>query len=91
MSGLGPSLAFPLGDWDWRRERAGGHGQGKPETMTRTLMGIARKALRLALIELLIPGGTLVVLVLLLTGGSVLPIPEKLATLVPLLKGFRRT
>ncbi|MGH7409299.1 MAG: hypothetical protein ACREKF_14985 [Candidatus Methylomirabilales bacterium] len=59
--------------------------------MISRLMEIARKALRLALIELLIPGGTLVVLVLLLTGGSVLPIPEKLASLLPILKGLRRT
>jgi len=59
--------------------------------MTRKLMGVAQKVLRLALIELLIPGGTLVVLVLLLTGGSVLPIPEKLASLLPILKGLRRT
>jgi hypothetical protein len=59
--------------------------------MAGKLMGVARKVLRLALIELLIPGGTLVVLVLLLTGGSVLPIPEKLASLLPILKGFRRT
>jgi hypothetical protein len=59
--------------------------------MAGKLMGVARKALRLALIELLVPGGTLVVLVLLLTGGSVLPIPEKLASLLPILKGLRRT
>jgi hypothetical protein len=59
--------------------------------MAGKLMGVARKALRLALIELLVPGGTLVVLVLLLTGGSVLRIPEKLASLLPILKGFRRT
>ncbi len=56
--------------------------------VTRKLMGIAQKVLRLALIELLIPGGTLVVLVLLLTGGSVLPL--KLASLLPILKGLRR-
>jgi len=54
-------------------------------------MGIARQALRLALIELLVPGGTLVVLALLLTGSSVLPIPEKIASLLPMLKGLRRT
>jgi len=59
--------------------------------MARTLMGIARKALSLALIELLVPGGTLVVLALLLTGSSVLPIPEKIASLLPMLKGLRRT
>lgn len=59
--------------------------------MAGKLMEIARKALSLALIELLVPGGTLVVLALLLTGGSVLPIPEKVAALLPILKGFRRT
>jgi len=59
--------------------------------MARTLMGIARQALRLALIELLVPGGTLVVLALLLTGSSLLPIPEKIASLLPMLKGLRRT
>lgn len=59
--------------------------------MISTLKGIARQALRLALIELLVPGGTLVVLALLLTGNSVLPIPEKVAALLPILKGFRRT
>lgn len=59
--------------------------------MIRTLKGIARKARRLAFIELLVPGGTLVALALLLTGSSVLPIPEKVASLLPILKGFRRT
>ena len=59
--------------------------------MGKKVMGVARKVLRLALIELLIPGGTLVVLALLLTGGSGLPIPERLAALLPILKGFRRT
>jgi len=59
--------------------------------MAGKLMGIARKALSLALIELLVPGGTLVVLALLLTGSSVLPIPEKIASLLPMLKGLRRT
>lgn len=59
--------------------------------MASKVMGVARKALRLALIELLIPGGTLLVLVLLLTGGSVLPIPDKVASLLPILKGLRRT
>ena len=58
--------------------------------MARKLMGVARKALKLALIELLVPGGTLVVLILLLMGGSVLPIPEKVAALLPSLKGLRR-
>lgn len=58
--------------------------------MTRKLMGVGRKALRLALIELLIPGGTLVVLALLLSSASVLPIPEKLASLLPMLKGLRQ-
>jgi hypothetical protein len=53
-------------------------------------VGIARKALKLMLIELLVPGGTLVVLALLLTSGSALAIPEKVAPLLSFLKAFRR-
>lgn len=59
--------------------------------MTGKLLGVARKALKLALIELLVPGGTLVVLGLLLAGASLHGIPEKVASLLPILKGFRRT
>ena len=59
--------------------------------MGKKVMGVARKVLRLALIELLIPGGTLVVLALLLTGGSGLPIPEKVTSLLPILKRLWRT
>ncbi len=58
--------------------------------MTGKLVGIAKKALMLVLIELLVPGGTLVVLALLLTGSSALVIPEKVAPLLPFLKDFRR-
>jgi hypothetical protein len=58
--------------------------------MTGKLVGFARKALKLLLIELLVPGGTLVVLALLLTGSSGLAIPEKLAPLLPCLKALRR-
>jgi len=58
--------------------------------MTGKLVGIAKKALTLVLIELLVPGGTLVVLALLLTGSSALAIPEKVAPLLPSLKAFRR-
>ena len=58
--------------------------------MTGKLVGIARTALRLVLIELLVPGGTLVLLALLLTGGSALAIPEKVSALLPFLKALRR-
>ena len=58
--------------------------------MTGKLVGIARKALTLVLIELLVPGGTLVVLALLLTGSSALPIQEKVAPLLSFLKAWRR-
>ncbi len=58
--------------------------------MAGKLVGIAKKALTLVLIELLVPGGTLVVLALLLTGNSALAIPEKVAPLLPSLKAFRR-
>lgn len=58
--------------------------------MTGKLVEIARKAFKFALIELLVPGGTLVVLALLLTGGSALAIPEKVAALLPFLKAWRR-
>ncbi len=54
------------------------------------LVGIARQALKLVLIELLVPGGTLVVLALLLTGSSALAIPERVAPRLPLLKALRR-
>ncbi len=54
------------------------------------LVGIARQALKLVLIELLVPGGTLVVLALLLTGSSALAIPERVAPLLPFLKALRR-
>ena len=66
--------------------QAAGQGVG----MTGKLVGIARLALKLALIELLVPGGTLVVLALLLTGSSVPAILEKVATLFPFLKALRR-
>jgi hypothetical protein len=50
----------------------------------------AKKAVGLLLIELVVPGGTLLVLTLLLTGGS-LPIPERLAAALPVLKLLRRS
>ena len=71
-----------------RTREVAGSGVG---AVTRMLMGVARKALRLALIELLIPGGTLVVLTLLLSGASLPGIPQKVAALLPILKGLRRT
>ncbi len=55
------------------------------------LLGIARTALKLVLIELLVPGGTLVVLALLLTGTSAPAILEKVAPLLPFLKALKRT
>ncbi len=59
--------------------------------MTGKLLGMARKALKLVLIELLVPGGTLVVLALFLTGSSAPAILEKVAPLLPFLKVLRRT
>jgi hypothetical protein len=53
--------------------------------MTEKLMRIARMALKLLLIELLVPGGTLVVLALFLTGSSALAVPEKVAAFLPFL------
>ena len=58
--------------------------------MTGNLVGIARKALKFALIELLVPGGTLLVLALLLTGSSDPVISEKVAPLLSFLKAWRR-
>ncbi len=58
--------------------------------MTGKLVGIARKALEQLLIELLVPGRTLMVLTLLPAGSSALAIPEKMAPLLPFLKVLRR-
>jgi hypothetical protein len=58
--------------------------------MTGKLVGIARKVLKLVLIELFVPGGTLVVLAILLTGSSALAIPEKVAPLLSFLNVWRR-
>ena len=58
--------------------------------MTRKLVGIAKTALTVELIELLVPGGALVLLALLLTGGSALPILEKAAPFLPFPKAIRR-
>jgi hypothetical protein len=49
----------------------------------------AKKAAGLLLIELVVPGGTLILLTLLLTGGT-LPIPGRLAAALPILKMFKR-
>ena len=57
--------------------------------MTTKWMGYAKKAAALLIIELLVPGGTLVVLTLLLTGTS-LPIPEKVAAALPILNLLKR-
>ncbi len=58
--------------------------------MVAKVLGYAKKAAGLLLIELVVPGGTLVVLTLLLTGGT-LPIPERLATALPILNLVRRS
>lgn len=58
--------------------------------MNGKLVGFARRALKVVLIELLVPGGTLVVLPLLLSGSSVLAIPEKVTLILPFLKGWGR-
>ncbi len=57
--------------------------------MAAKLLGYAKKAAGLLLIELVVPGGTLILLTLLLTGAT-LPIPERLAAALPVLKMFRR-
>jgi hypothetical protein len=58
--------------------------------MATKLKGYAKKVAALLLVELLVPGGTLVVLTLLLTGKA-LPIPEKVATALPILNLFKRS
>ena len=60
------------------------------DIMRTKLMGLAKKAAGLLMIELLVPGGTLIVLAFLLTGGS-LPIPEKLAAALPILGLLKRS
>ncbi len=58
--------------------------------MMAKVKGLAKKAAALAMIELLIPGGTLIILTFLLTGGT-LPIPEKLAAALPILNLLKRS
>lgn len=58
--------------------------------MATKLKGYAKKVAALLLVELLVPGGTLVVLTLLLTGKA-LPIPEKVAAALPILNLFKRS
>lgn len=58
--------------------------------MATKLMGLAKKAAGLLVIELLVPGGTLIVLTLLLTGTSI-PIPEKVAAALPILNMLKRS
>ncbi len=57
--------------------------------MATRLFGYAKKAAGLLLIELVVPGGTLILLLLFLTGVGV-PIPARLAAALPILKVFRR-
>ncbi len=58
--------------------------------MATKLAGYAKKAAGLLLIELIVPGGTLIVLTLLLAGCS-LPIPDRLAAALPILRTFKRS
>ncbi len=57
--------------------------------MAAKVLGYAKKAAGLLLIELVVPGGTVVVLALLLTGVG-LPIPARLTAALPVLKLLRR-
>ncbi len=57
--------------------------------MGTTLKGYAKRVAALLLVELLVPGGTLIVLTLLLT-GTALPIPEKVAAALPILNFLKR-
>ena len=57
--------------------------------MATKLKRYAKMAAGLLTIELLVPGGTLIILTLLLTGTS-LPIPDKLAAVLPILNLFKR-
>jgi len=58
--------------------------------MTGMLMRIAKMALKLMLIELFVPGGTLVVLALLLTDSLAPAIPAKVGPLFSFIKALRR-
>lgn len=51
--------------------------------MTQRLGEIAKKAAALLMIELLVPGGTLVVLGILLASGILPPLPSGVAALLP--------
>jgi hypothetical protein len=55
------------------------------------LVRIAMQAAKLLWIELFIPGGTLLVLAILLTGSATPLIPRKLASLMPFRIGGGRT
>lgn len=58
--------------------------------MVTRLAAYAKKAAGLLLIELVVPGGTLIVLTLLLSGVA-LPIPERLVAVLPVLRIFKRS
>jgi hypothetical protein len=64
-------------------------GTKREDDMTTKLKRYAKMAAGLLTIELLVPGGTLIVLTLLLTGAA-LPIPDKLAAALPILDLFKR-
>ena len=55
--------------------------------MGTTLLGLIKKAGAFLMLGLLVPGGTLMILTLLLVGGLV-PLPKKVAALVPVLRRF---
>ncbi len=58
--------------------------------MKAKMLRFMKKAAGLLLIELVVPGGTLIVLSLVLAGVD-LPIPERLASVLPALKLLRRS
>ncbi len=59
--------------------------------MGRKLAGIAKSAAMLLMIELLVPGGTLVVLAILLAGGSLPVMPYQVTALLPFRKALKRS
>ncbi len=58
--------------------------------MAKKVVRVGKKALGLLMIELLVPGGTLVVLTLLLTGGFLPALPERIVALLPVFKRLKR-
>ena len=58
--------------------------------MTKKVVRVGKRALGLLGIELLVPGGTIVVLTLLLTSGAFPALPRRLVALLPVLKRLKR-